>query len=88
MFYLWGHTYEFRWNNNWEIIENFAAKIGGRNDIWYATNIEICDYVEAFRALRFSADGTKVYNPSACDVCFTTDGKNVTAVSGVVTDIA
>lgn len=88
LFYLWGHTYEFRWNNNWEIIESFAAKIGGRNDIWYATNIEICDYVEAFRALRFSADGTKVYNPSACDVCFTADGKNVTAVSGVVTDIA
>lgn len=65
LFYLWGHSYEFEQNNNWEVIENFAKVMGGHDDIWYATNIEIYEYVESFRALRFFADGTKVYNPTS-----------------------
>ena len=64
MFYLWGHSYEFNDNNNWEVIEEFAAYVGGREDIWYATNGEIYDYVEAFNRLVYSADGRKVYNPT------------------------
>ena len=40
--------------------------------MWYATNIEIVDYVNALRGLKFSADSTMVYNPSAVDVYFET----------------
>ena len=36
--------------------------------IWYATNGEIYEYVQAFDRLEFSADGESVYNPSAIDV--------------------
>ena len=68
LFYLWGHSYEFDTYQNWEIIEKFAAYIGGRDDIWYATNGEIYEYVQAFDRLQFSADGTSVYNPSVIDV--------------------
>ena len=64
MFYLWGHSFEFEDNKNWNIIEEFAEYIGGREDIWYATNIEIYDYVTAYRQLIFSADGKTVYNPT------------------------
>jgi len=64
MFYLWGHSYEFEDNHNWHIMEDFASYIGGREDIWYATNSEIYDYVHAYRQLVFSADGRKVYNPT------------------------
>ena len=64
MFYLWGHSFEFEDNHNWHIIEEFAEYIGGREDIWYATNIEIYDYVSAYRQLIFSADGQQVYNPT------------------------
>ncbi|MBQ9773735.1 MAG: polysaccharide deacetylase family protein [Clostridia bacterium] len=71
LFYLWGHSYEFERDNNWEIIETFAAEIGDRDDIWYATNIEIYDYVQAFYALRFSMDMKRVHNPTATDVWFT-----------------
>ena len=63
LFYLWGHSYEFEADNNWELIEDLLAKIGGRDDTYYATNIEIYDYVHAFRELIFSADGKRVYNP-------------------------
>lgn len=68
LFYLWGHSYEFNNDDNWNVIEDFASYIGNREDIWYATNIEICHYVKAFDSLHFGANGTFVYNPSAIDV--------------------
>ena len=68
MMYVWGHSYEFDRDNSWDLIEGFAKYIGGRDDIWYATNIEIVDYMNAAKNLRFSADGKMVYNPSAISV--------------------
>lgn len=74
LFYLWGHSYEFDNDNNWNVIEEFAQKIGNREDIWYATNIEIYDYVEAYNNLKFSVDGKTVYNPSGKTVWFEKNG--------------
>lgn len=64
LFYIWGHSYEFDNNNNWEHIEEICKKLSNNDEIWYATNIEIYDYVEGYKNLRYSADGHKVYNPS------------------------
>ena len=68
LMYVWGHSYEFDNNDNWDVIENFCKYMGGRDDIWYATNIEIIDYMDAAKRLQFSADYEKVYNPNACSV--------------------
>lgn len=68
LFYVWGHSYEFEADDNWNVLEEFCKKVGGREDIWYATNIEIYDYVEAARALRYSADGQRVFNPTCMPV--------------------
>ncbi len=68
LFYLWGHSYEFIKNDNWDRIERFAEKIGNRADVWYATNGEIVDYIEAYKSLIYSADGKTVYNPTLLDV--------------------
>jgi peptidoglycan/xylan/chitin deacetylase (PgdA/CDA1 family) len=38
VFYLWGHSYEFDLDNNWQIIEDFCRFIAGREDIFYAVN--------------------------------------------------
>lgn len=70
MFYVWGHSYEFDNDDNWNVIEEFCEYIGGRDDIWYATNIEIYDYVKAYESLQVSLDETIVHNPSAIDVWF------------------
>ena len=75
MFYLWGHSYEFDNDNNWDVIENFARYAGNREDIWYATNIEIYDYIKAYENLHTSADKTVIYNPCAIDVWFEVDKK-------------
>lgn len=76
-FYMWGHSYEFEGNNNWEVIENFAERVGNRDDVWYCTNIEAYDYIEAFRALLFSADGSRVQNPTALTVWFQMGDKTI-----------
>lgn len=68
MFYLWGHSYEFDNNDNWDVIEKFAEYIGKRDDIWYATNMEIYNYVKAYESLQTSVDKKIISNPSATDV--------------------
>lgn len=68
LFYVWGHSYEFDDNNNWDIIENLAKRTEGRDDIWKATNIEIYEYVKAYNSLVFSLDGERVYNPTCLPV--------------------
>ena len=71
LFYVWGHAYEFVRDDNWHIIENFADQISGKDDIWYATNMEIWEYTENFRHLVFSLDESRVYNPTAQTIYFT-----------------
>ncbi len=68
LFYLWGHSYEFEQHNNWNVIEGFLKAVSGKEDIWYATNLEIYDYCKAYERLIVSADGKTVYNPSVCSV--------------------
>ena len=77
LFYLWGHSYEFNDNNNWEIIENFAKKVGNREDIWYATNGEVYDYVQAYNRLEYSVDGKIIKNDTNKDIYLCYYGKNV-----------
>ena len=70
LFYLWGHAYEFDDHDNWDLIEEFLAKAGGHPNVWYATNIEICEYVQAFHSLIWSVRGNRVTNPGSKPVFF------------------
>lgn len=74
LFYVWGHSYEFDNNDNWDRIESICEKLGGREDTWYATNMEIYEYVTAYRGLSFSADASRVYNPSIMSVWIYVEG--------------
>lgn len=74
LFYLWGHSYEFEVHDNWHVIEDFAAYLGNRSDIWYATNIEVHDYVTAWHGMHTSADGRRMENPSAIPLWVLADG--------------
>lgn len=82
LMYVWGHSYEFDNDNNWEVIEEFCKYMGGRDDIWYATNIEIIDYMEAAKRLKFSGDNEMVYNPSAISVWLNVDDGKYVEVGG------
>ena len=82
MFYLWGHSFEFETGDNWEVIEEFAAFAGGHEDVWYATNIQIHDYVQAYWRLEFSVDGRQVYNPTVTELFFEKDGEMYSILPG------
>lgn len=89
MMYVWGHSYEFTKNNNWEIIEEFCKLVGGRDDIWYATNIEIVDYMDVVKAAQFAADGSFVYNPCAHSLWLCIDDeKYIEAKGGKLTNLS
>ncbi len=82
MMSVWGHSFEFEKDNNWNIIEEFCEMIGGRDDIWYATNIEIIDNEKVFANLKFAADNSFVYNPSAASAWIVVNDNNVVEVKG------
>lgn len=75
LFYLWGHSYEFENNSNWDLLEKICEQLSGRQDVWYATNMEIYDYVNAYNQLVYSADGHTIYNPTLLEIWFNVDGK-------------
>ena len=70
LFYLWGHTYEFDIDNNWDRIEAFARKMARNDEIWYATNMEVYEAWLDFNRLVSTADGRIVTNPNARTVWF------------------
>ena len=82
LFYIWGHSYEFDRNDNWAHMEEIVCALANKEDIWYATNIEICEYVEAYKRLRYSADGHTVQNPTSCTVWLDVDGKIYSVPAG------
>ena len=82
LFYVWGHSYEFEHNDNWARIEEFGQKGGGNEGVWYATNMEIYDYIQAYKKLEFSVDGVTIHNPTAIDIYFECERKNYLVKAG------
>lgn len=82
MMYVWGHSYEFDRDDNWELMEEFCRMTGRRDDIWYATNIEIVDYMKAAHNLKFTIDADKVYNPNVASVWIRVDGEIIEIAGG------
>ena len=81
-FYIWGHSYEFdaEHDNNLYQMENFCKKASGLDGVWYATNIEIYDYVTAARNLEISAERKYVFNPSRLSVWVTVNDERVVEI--------
>jgi hypothetical protein len=72
LLYIWGHAYEF--DNpaspvHWEEFEEILKQLAEHKDnIWFATNIEVYDYIKATQSIRTSANGKMLYNPTDTDV--------------------
>ena len=86
--YVWGHSFEVvkegyeltgLWNGlasaekRWDYIENELIKpLAGCGDVWFATNIEIYDYITAMRSC--TVGNGSVSNPSDTELWFEFDG--------------
>lgn len=77
LYYVWGHSFEFHHQDNWGLIEEFCAAAAHDPHVWYATNIEIVDYLMALKGLHFNVERTMVENPSALPVWIDADGEPV-----------
>ena len=80
--YIWGHSYEFNRDGNWQVIEDFCRKLSGDPGIWHATNLEICRYLTAFRNLTGAMDSSRLRNNSAETLYFTVNGAKVRLAPG------
>lgn len=87
LFLLMGHSHEFWRNNNWELMEEFARKMGGNKDIWYTTSIELYDYIHSFNEVRFNLAMTLAENPTSTDVWVSKNGKLYELKAGTSTVI-
>lgn len=88
LLYVWGHGYEATGRKAWGTLEAFLDRVSGRDDVWYASNIEVYDYAQALRSLVYSATGDYLYNPSRLDVWMQVDGRVVHVPSGEVVTIS
>lgn len=41
IFYIWGHSFEFDFQNTWDTFEDFLKLVSNRSDIFYGTNKEV-----------------------------------------------
>ncbi len=82
LFYAWAHSFDFLEGDRFAELEEKFKTIANRPDIWYATNLEVYEYTEAFRSLIYSADSTVVHNPTSIPVYlrYNTGFKSGTAV--------
>lgn len=71
LFYIWGHSFEFHRYENWKKIEDLFRYMQERKEeIWLATNMEIMNYVQAYRGLQWSENEKTVTNPSNLELWF------------------
>ncbi|WP_459478966.1 polysaccharide deacetylase family protein [Clostridium saccharoperbutylacetonicum] len=82
LMYVWGHSFEFERNNNWNLIEDFCKLVSKSDEIWFATNVDVMRYIKALKQLEFSAKGDIVYNPTAITVWISVDDKAVKIEGG------
>ena len=82
LLFIWGHSFEFDRADNWELAEQICSSLAGIDDVWFATNIEIYDYITAQRALVISCDGDVIFNPSAVDVWVSQNGSPICIKGG------
>jgi len=76
LFEIWGHSWEMGNNKvKWEETEKFFKLLANNPAIYYTTQIDLVDYINAFRNLKFSVQKNIVYNQSAITVCFKKNGK-------------
>lgn len=77
LFYIWGHSHELKTEEDWAYMEKLVSSLANSEKIWYATNIEIYNYMKAQSLLQISVDETIFYNPSNTDVWVEKDKKQI-----------
>ena len=76
------HSFEFEREKSWVLFEKMCSRLKQCTDVWFATNIEIKEYLTAVRGLICSANCRTIYNPSAKTVFLLADELVITVQPG------
>lgn len=87
LLYIWGHSYEFDNDDNWDLCEQMCEALANKEDTWYPTNMELYEYVKAYESLVYSADGKRVYNPTLHTIWLWVQSKEYTIAPGETLDL-
>ena len=80
---VWGHSWEMGTDQKkWEETEIFFKMIANNPSIYYTSQIDLVDYINAFKNLKFSVDKSMVYNPGSTTLFFNYNGKTYSISSG------
>lgn len=80
---VWGHSWEMGNNQGkWDETEKFFSMMAKNPAIHFSSQIDLVDYIHAFRKLKFSVEKNIVYNPSSITVFFSKNGKMYSVPSG------
>jgi peptidoglycan/xylan/chitin deacetylase (PgdA/CDA1 family) len=86
---IWGHSWEMGTDQNkWEETEKFFKLLANNQAIYYTTHINIVDYINAFRNLKFSVNKNWVSNPSALTIYLKINSKTYSVPSGATIYLA
>lgn len=88
LFTLMGHSFEMeRLENGWEKLEEILKEWSEIPNIWYATFLEIFEYIDAFKRLEWTFNGQVVKNPNAVDLYLRVNKKVIKIESGATISI-
>jgi hypothetical protein len=80
---VWGHSWEMGTDQTkWDETEKFFQMIANNPSIYYTSQIDLVDYINAFKNLKFTVDKKIVYNPSSITLFFNFNGKTHTVLAG------
>ena len=80
---VWGHSWEMSDNQSkWNETEKFFKLVANNATIHYTTQIDLVEYINAFRNLKFSVEKNMVTNLSALTIFFKKGGKSYSISPG------
>jgi peptidoglycan-N-acetylglucosamine deacetylase len=86
LLYIFGHSFEFE-PDKWDQIEDFCRMAGNHPEIWYATNMEVYEYITAWRGLNCTVDLSFIKNNSSRQVWVRCEGKLVCINPGEICSV-
>jgi peptidoglycan/xylan/chitin deacetylase (PgdA/CDA1 family) len=80
---IWGHSWEMGSDQKkWEETEKFFKLLANNQGVYYTKQIDLVDYINAFRNLKFSVDKNCVINTSALNVYIKINNTNYKVAAG------
>lgn len=85
---IWGHSWEMGTDQSkWEETEKFFKMVANNSTIYYTKQIDLVDYIKAYKNLKFSVNKDKVTNTSALTICIKINSQIFSIPSGATVNL-